>query len=342
MKYYTYILSFFFVWKLEIQNPTNLNSNKMRSDNIGNCIKISATLDRINDLYLNANALLLIEKIDLRIILKNLKYFNVSSTKLNEIYKILVNGIINDDNNEDEMLKLMDLHVDTLVNILQFLDMKSIFNFELTSRECCYIARIPQCLRYIYCKVNRFPPETSYSRYKQINRLKIWCDFSVIDTKFIDIVCKNVKYLGIRNRLFEWLTLFPNLKSVRQFSSNTYLEYMNPLAMNIETVIHNIQILSLAKFEMYMYQSINEFGETLNPMKSNLKLLIITKEKPRNDNSILFSHIMLRFGQQTLLCLDMNISNLTQIGLKLKEKNTVINLTKLEGLYTITNWDINI
>ena len=312
----------------------------MWSDNFGNCIKISSVLDGINDTILNANKSLLVNTFDInafRSILKNLKYINIQKQILDNVYNILTNINTNNNtitNNNNDSIRLIDLHKDTLINIMQFLTIKDINNYESVSKECCYIGRIPACVRYINHEWTSFPCKRSYQRFKQLDTLKICCEFPKINYQFINSIAKNLKEISFKYWNYQInLGLFKSLQSIHVATK------ICPIKMGIKNVINNLQFLSFKQVRIISTSSQvdhlmeSELKESLQ--QSNLKVFNVQNERNIFELFPIFTFNMIRYAHDSLLCLSLDFRNLEDIILRLKTDKTILKFNQLEGIYAI-------
>ena len=172
---------------------------KLKSDYFGNSMKLRCLIDKCsNDLLINnigINFICETFNLDIKGLLKYLlSNILTNNNKLNNFY-IKILHLINNNNNNNNAMNLMDIGDDLLCNILKYLDIKSIINFENINRECCYIARIPNIFEKISIKIDSIQNQKTHSSLipnsVYNNKKELYKRFSLVKKVKIDELKEN-------------------------------------------------------------------------------------------------------------------------------------------------------
>ena len=134
--------------------------SKLKSDYPGNIMKLKSLIDNCNENMLqNMVTWDVFQDIfdwDIKSVLKSFITIIPDNIRLNEFYNKLLD-ISKENNNNDDRMHLLDINDNILYKSLQYLDIKSIMNFEKVNRETCYIARTPIIYTNIALNIDRLP-----------------------------------------------------------------------------------------------------------------------------------------------------------------------------------------
>ena len=269
-------------------------SLQLRSDNFGNKIKCIECINGINNDALTYTNIMKI----INILTNNLgfKYFisnyliqskNIDMKSLDELYNFANTLNTNNNNNDGNIVSnIFELDNDVLTRIVSNLDIKSIINFEISSKHGCYISRQQICLSNNFLSINvnwndKMIPNDNY-RFKRINKVVLtqdilnWTNKNVF--KFLHDIAPNVKYF--QNEIYKYC----DIEMDRFESLETYHDGFNHIPRRSEQLfvnkkfidkIYHIKRLHAEMDWQYTDEEVKECLNTLNKYEeSSLKSII--------------------------------------------------------------------
>ena len=335
-------------------------ANELNSDNFGNKIKLIQKLDQISDAWVNDNIKGIFNILSGY---KGLKWFVkdcLLRNKINENVIYNLNELINykyDDiartniSDGNDLLfpeNIFDITDHVLIKILNYLDAKSLYNFEKTCKQGTYIARHPSSL---------YTLTVEHSRFKKLSVPTNKCDmvrFSKI--KVLDIIPKKDRDESeLKQRSHDQFHDFinyvsSNIDEIRIDSPQILrvkklgFHYDKLTKIKIESIWFSTQIELLEQLNKLTHleidflednMSITEINERFNRYNTISSLKYLRIKHNRSYPNISFIHKLLSVHGKTLECVSINhkefhdiIIHLTREQMELKLDNiTELSLT---------------
>ena len=328
----------------------------LNSDNLGNRIKCIECIQGINNEILSLTNIM--EIIGILNDNKGFKQYicnyllnkkNIDNNILGELYcfanKLNVKNTYANNNNENDnkIEHIFELNNDVLTRIVSMLDVQSILNFEITSRNGCYISRQPICLSnnliYIHASWTDDQIPKYHQRFSKIQ--KAWLKYikpplnsNALD--FLNNVAQNIVYLNNDVRAYNEIKIenFKSLKYLKEYDLD-YERHEHPfMYASFIQKIYNIETLEI---EM----CIQETSECLEMLKmynkSSLKSLVLNCDGGRN---ILFK--LIQTSKSTLHHLCMNSKVFNNLITNAYHKNIKISLQHVTELTLIEKDSVSV
>ena len=245
----------------------------------------------------------------------------------------------NNNNNNDDAMNLMDIGDDLLCNILKYLDVKSIINFENINKESCYIARIPNILEKISIKIDSILNQNTHSSLipnsLYDNKKELYKRFSLVKKVNLYECGKNINIVFPKIIEFTyWKLLYEakipsKLLDIKAFHA-IFLKISNDSINNIIQFSHKLYILQIKCIYTVGFVNISQ-NIDCNTLPSSLLSYTCSQDLSRG----IASYNIIKRHAMTLKQLLLGFQPWKDISMK--SMNNKIILNNLEELNLVCN-----